>query len=542
MGGLRELTASFVVSGPCGVAVRDRLKYLTAQDEGVLRAVGAHQGALASRDLKARCADGLEHGAQTWASRKRELTALSSSRIAGAITKATHDQWALARRCQAAYIQSLAAGIKTLRHRLSLPLGEKGTKRAAGGYRSKNEWFRKSRRLAMLEARHTAAVADWQAGRVRVVRGGRRLLNTRHHLTEARLTEDEWREWWEAERWFLAADGESGKRFGNETIRVTPDGEVSIKLPVPLAHLANGKHGRYTLASTVAFAHRGAEWADRIVANRAVAYRIHLDVERGRWYLTASWQRPVVQTIPLETARARGMIGVDTNADHFAAYRLDQHGNPVGEPHRFGYDLSGTAGHRDAQIRHALTRLINWARRVGVAAIGIEDLDFTAEKTREKHGRRKRFRQLISGMPTAKLKARLVSMAAEHGLSVVAVDPAYTSMWGTQHWQKPLATPHRTMSRHDAAGVAIGRRALGHPVRRRTALPPHDRSDRAGHRTAQAGPGDRGREGTRPPTTDRPPGGPPPSGKRKRGTSASNTVRDAPSTHRWVQDSLMHTG
>ncbi|MFD3495737.1 IS200/IS605 family accessory protein TnpB-related protein [Streptomyces sp. NPDC058690] len=542
MGDLRKLTASFVVSGPCGVAVRDRLKHLTAQDEVVLRAVGEHQGALASGDLKLRCTDGLEHGADSWAARKRELTGVSSSRIAGAITKATHDQWALARRCQAAHIQNLKAGIRTLRHRLSLPLGAPGTKRAAGGYRSKSEWFRKSRRLAALEARHTAAVADWQAGRVRVVRGGKRLLNTRHHLTEARLTEDEWRERWEAERWFLAADGESGKRFGNETIRVTDTGEVSIKLPAPLAHLANARHGRYTLTARIAFAHRGAEWADRIEANRAVAYRIHLDTQRGRWCLTASWQRPVVQTIPLETARAQGMVGVDTNADHFAAYRLDRHGNPIGDPHHFFYDLSGTAGHRDAQIRHALTRLINWAKCAGVAAIGIEDLDFTAEKTREKHGRRKRFRQLISGMPTGKLKARLVSMAAEQGLSIVAVDPAYTSMWGAQHWQKPLTTPRRKMSRHDAAGIAIGRRALGHPVRRRTAPPPHDQSDRAGHRTAQAAPGNRGREETRPPTTDRPPGGPPPNGKRKREPSASNTVRDAPSTHRWVQDSLMWTG
>ncbi|WP_329452436.1 transposase [Streptomyces sp. NBC_01724] len=542
MGGLRELAASFVAPGPCGVAIRDRLKHLTPQDERVLRAVGAHQGALASGDLKARCADGLEHGADTWAVRKRDLTKESSSRIAGAITKATHDQWALARRCQAAYIRNLDAGIRTLRHRLSLPLGEKGTKREAGGYRSKNEWFRKSRRLATLEERHTAAVAEWQAGRVRVVRGGKRLLNTRHHLTEAGLTEEQWRERWEAERWFLAADGESGKRFGNETIRVTDTGEVSIRLPAPLAHLANTRHGRYTLTGRIAFAHRGAEWADRIEANRAVAYRIHLDTERGRWYLTASWQRPAIQTIPLETARARGMIGVDTNADHFAAYRLDRHGNPVGGPRRFGYDLSGSAGHRDAQIRHALTRLINWAVRAGVGAIAIEDLDFTGEKTREKHGGRKRFRQLISCMPTAKLKARLVSMAAEQGLSIVAVDPAYTSMWGAQHWQKPLTTPHRKMSRHDAAGIAIGRRALGHPVRRRTAPPPHDRSDRAGHRTAQAAPGNRGREGTRPPTTDRPPGRPPPNGKRKRGTSASKTVRDAPSTQQRVQDSLTHTG
>lgn len=539
---LRAIAPSFVALGPSGAAVRSRLKHLSAGDEEVLRLVGAHQGALASRDLKQRCADGPDHSTDTWAARKRGLTRESSSRIAGAITKASHDQWALARRCQAAHIQNLDAGIRTLRHRLALPIGEKGTKRAAGGYRSRSEWFNKSRRLAALEERHAAVVADWRAGRVRVVRGGKRLANTRHHLAAAELTEEQWRAHWDAERWFLAADGESGKGFGNETIRVTPDGEVSIKLPAPLAHLANGKHGRYVLACRIAFAHRGAEWADRIEANRAVAYRIHLDVTRGRWYLTAAWQRPVIQTVPLATARAKGMVGVDTNADHFAAYRLDRHGNPVGDPHRFPYDLSGTADHRDAQIRHAITRLLHWAKGVGVKAIAIEDLDFTTEKTREKHGRRKRFRQLISGIPTGKLKARLVSMAAEHGLSIVAVDPAYTSQWGGRHWQKPLVTPRRKMSRHDAAGIAIGRRALGHPIRRRTAPPPHDRSDRVGHRTVQAVPGTRGRDGNRPPATDRFHGEPSPNGKSTRRPSASNTVRDAPSKHEWVQDSLMHTG
>ncbi|MCJ0869996.1 IS200/IS605 family accessory protein TnpB-related protein [Streptomyces sp. AP-93] len=539
---LRTIAPSFVALGPSGVAVRDRLKHLSTEDEEVLHLVGAHQGALASRDLKQRCADGPDHSADTWAARKRGLTGESSSRIAGAITKASHDQWALARRCQAAHIQNLDAGIKTLKHRLSLSIREKGTKRAGGGYRSKSEWFNKSRRLIVLEARHEAALTDWRAGRVRVVRGGKRPANTRHNLAEAQLTEEQWRARWEAARWFLAADGESGKRFGNETIRVTPDGEVSVKLPAPLTHLANATHGRYVLACRIAFAHRGVEWADRIEANRAVAYRIHLDVARGRWYLTASWQYPVVQTVPLATARAKGMVGVDTNADHFAAYQLDPHGNPVGEPQRFPYDLSGTADHRDAQIRHAITQVLHWARQVGVNAIAIEDLDFTTEKTREKHGGRKRFRQLISGIPTGKLKARLVSMTAEHGLAVVAVDPAYTSQWGGRHWQKPLATPRRKMSRHDAAGIAIGRRALGHPIRRRTAPPRSDQSDRYGHRTVQAAPGTQGREGNRPPATDHAPRDVPPSGKRKRGPSASKTVRDAPSTREWVQDSLTRTG
>ncbi|MFC9394501.1 IS200/IS605 family accessory protein TnpB-related protein [Streptomyces sp. NPDC057027] len=538
---LRTTDAPFVALGPSGVAIRDRLKRLTPEDETVLRLVGEHLGHLASLDLKTRCADGLAHTNDTWAARKQRLTTASSSRWAGAITKATHDQWALSRRCQLAHIQSLETGVRTLMHRLSQPIGAKGTERAPGGYRSKGEWFHKSRRLTALEHRLDQARDDRENGVVHVVRGGRRMLNNRHNLAAARLTEIERRRRWEAERWFLAADGESGKLFGNETIRVTLDGEVSIKLPAPLAHHANARHGRYVLACRVAFAHRGREWADRITANRAVAYRIHLDVARGRWYLTASWQRPVARTIPLETARAKGMVGVDTNADHFAAYRLDTHGNPVGEPIRFPYDLSGSADHRDAQIRHALTRLLHWAKGCGVAAIAIEDLDFTAEKTREKHGRRKRFRQLISGMPTGKLKARIVSMAAEQGLSIVAVDPAYTSLWGDQHWRKPLTSNKRKTTRHDAASVAIGRRALGHPIRRRTAPPPHHRSDGVGHRTVQADRSTRGREEPRP----RIPGPRTrcvqPDAERKRATRTSKTVRDVRSEQEWVQNSLLLT-
>jgi IS605 OrfB family transposase len=130
-----------------------------------------------------------------------------------------------------------------------------------------------------------------------------------------------------------------------------------------------------------------------------------------------------------------------------------------------------------------------------VTAIAIEDLNFEAEKTREKHGRRKRFRRLISRFPTAKLKTRLVSMATEHDLAIVAVDPAYTSKWGAQHWQKPMTTPNREITRHDAASIAIGRRALRVPIRRRTTPPPAHQSDEQGHRTAQAPSGLPRREG-----------------------------------------------
>ncbi|KUJ35007.1 IS200/IS605 family accessory protein TnpB-related protein [Streptomyces sp. MI02-2A] len=495
---LREIGRPFVADGPSGVSIRDRLGGLMVQDEKVLRAVGEHMGRLASRDLARRCRDGLQHSTATWAERKRELTAQSSSRWAGSITARTHDQWGLSRRAQVAHLQSLDAGIRMLRHRLSLPVGQKGSRGTPGGYRSRHEWFHKSRRLAVLESEYERVRCEHRVGKLSVARGGRRLLKQRHHLAAAHKTQARWRQEWEAARWFLTADGESGKRFGNETIRVTPGGEISIKLPASLAHLANARHGRYILTAKVSFPHRGDEWRDRIVDNRAVAYRIHLDVTKGRWYLDASWTRKNLPVIPLAALRSDGVIGVDMNADHLAAWQLDEHGNPVGKPRRFDYDLTGTATRRDAQIRHALTRLLHWAKATGVQAIAIEDLDFTDSKTREKHGRKKRFRQLISGIPTGKLRARLLSMCAEAGIGVIAVDPAYTSRWGAEHWQAPLTTTTRKTTRHQAAAVAIGRRALGHPIRRRTAPPRRHQSDAGGHRTAQATSGARGREEHRP--------------------------------------------
>ncbi|MDO0936239.1 transposase [Streptomyces sp. DG2A-72] len=540
MGGLRKLAASYVVSGPAGVAIRDRWR-VSESDAAVLLEVGTFLGSLAAGDLAERSRRGMAHDAASWAERKRELTGKSSARWAGSIIKATHDQWALARRGQAAHLAWLRGQIASIEARLARPLGAKADKREElpRGYASRGEWHAKARRLQALKARLEAVEADWSAGRVHVVRGGKRLANTRHHLEAAGLTEQQWRQRWQAARMFLAADGESGKRFGNETLRVTDTGHISLKLPAPLAHRANAPHGRYVLDATVRFRHRGAGWRDRIIANRAVAYRIHHDVLRDRWYVTASWQRAATPVLPLEAALARGVVGVDMNDDHLAAWHLDVHGNPVGEPQRFFYDLSGSADHRDAQIRHALTRLLHYTQRCGTAAIALEDLDFTEGTSREQHGRNKRFRRLISRFPTARLKARLISMTAEQDIAVVAVDPAYTSRWGAQHWQKPLTTPRREMSRHDAASIAVGRRALGHPISRRTAPPPQHRSDPAGHRIVQARPETRRREETRPHLPGPRTGCAPPGGGAKAGDRRAQHRSGHATEHgSWHQDSL----
>jgi hypothetical protein len=58
-------------------------------------------------------------------------------------------------------------------------------------------------------------------------------------------------------------------------------------------------------------------------------------------------------------------------------------------------------------------------------------------------------------------------MAANAGLSVIVIDPAYTSRWGTEHWLRPLREYHPKATGHHAAALVIGRRGLGHRARRR---------------------------------------------------------------------------
>ena len=123
-----------------------------------------------------------------------------------------------------------------------------------------------------------------------VVRGGKALLRKRRNLAAAGLTEERWRREWESARLFLTADGEKDKAWGNETIRWNPDaGWLEIKLPAPLARLANQPHGRYRLSCPVRFSYRGDEVAAQ-AATGAIRYDISHDPVRGRWYIDASWK------------------------------------------------------------------------------------------------------------------------------------------------------------------------------------------------------------------------------------------------------------
>jgi len=126
---------------------------------------------------------------------------------------------------------------------------------------------------------------------------------------------------------------------------------------------------------------------------------------------------------------------LDLNSDHIAAFNVDEHGNPVGKPASFPIAEEGSSAHRLGKLREAVHAALAWGKQHSAETVAVEKLDFAPLKNRdnEKHHRGKAgktVRRKVSGIPTSKATAAITSSARKHGLTVIAVDPAYTSKWG----------------------------------------------------------------------------------------------------------------
>ncbi|GAB4589705.1 hypothetical protein [Nocardia sp. IFM 10818] len=504
---------------------------LSPADKGVLDLVAEHLGRLRRADLAqmsrpARLDPGLDDDGKRQArrnrlnNRKTTLTAQSSSRWAGTIIRANDDQYRFARDAQRRHITGLRAAIPTIEKRLAAPTWdtltkqEQAARRKAGlptGYSTQSERFAKQRRVQSLRAELARATCKRDDKLVRVVVGGKRLAKARHNLDAAGLSEAGWRQRWECARWRIEANGSGDEPFGNLTITVTPEGEVSLRLPKPLEHLANTKQGRYVLSDRARFSYREDEWLARITGGKSVSYTFTRHLDRAGIYLTAAWSSPATTGQDCDVRAAGPVVAVDLNDGHLAVRRLDSHGNPVGASVRIEFSLTGLGTRRDAQVRHAISRLVNYTLTHGVDTIAIEDLDFAdarqhGRETMGRGQRGKRFRRTVAGIPTAVFRHRLQAMTHHHGIRLLAVNPAYTSRWGDQHWRKP----YQNVTRHEAAATVIGRRAQGHKARRRegvTRTRPEDRVVRATDQTGTSAPaatGSRHRPGMRG-TESRPP-------------------------------------
>ena len=133
--GLRRISDPLIAAAPAGVRIRTRIQ-VTDAEAAALTTVGVFLGSVYRSELAERLRRGRmggeSHGA--WrAERKQVVTAVSSSRWAGAITRAVDDQYQLGMRGLAAHVADLRAAVDVLAERCALRPGERAPGRGRRG-------------------------------------------------------------------------------------------------------------------------------------------------------------------------------------------------------------------------------------------------------------------------------------------------------------------------------------------------------------------------------------------------------------------------
>jgi len=133
-------------------------------------------------------------------------------------------------------------------------------------------------------------------------------------------------------------------------------------------------------------------------------------------------------------------------------------------------ELSRAMADRD----HMLARVVDGGKRLAKTRHNLSTVGLAEAEWRERWSRAR-----------WRIEANGSGQASRHGIRLLAVNPAYTSAWGDQHWRKP----YENVTRHEAAATVIGRRAQGHKAQRREGVTRTRPEDRVVRATNQAGPG-----------------------------------------------------
>jgi IS605 OrfB family transposase len=343
---------------------------------------------------------------------------------------------------------------------------------------------RQKARLAKLQARSVDPYPS-------LCFGSRRRFNAQHHLqANGYQNHTVWLSDWRAARsdQFLVV-GSNDEPDGNTTCRasLSDDGRVNMKLflgdadylELPNLKLAYGQPEwvEALLAAQAEFrisqawqketARLKADVPDeadaqaafrkeRLRARKAqpklghgIAYRFQRDAIGWRIFIT------VTKTVPLLSPDyVRGAIGVDLNDGFVSVSRLSAGGSLL-----YNQDLplvlNGlTTGQRRAAIHDLAHQLVQEAIKHGVPLV-IEKLDFSGKKLRLKEVGCAAAARRLGSFAYSQFSAVLKAHARLHGVCLVEVNPAFTSVIGAALHAVPNG-----LTVHGSAAMSIARRAM----------------------------------------------------------------------------------
>ncbi|WP_088362995.1 IS200/IS605 family accessory protein TnpB-related protein [Bacillus cereus] len=169
-----------------------------------------------------------------------------------------------------------------------------------------------------------------------------------------------------------------------------------------------------------------------------------------------------------------GVIGVDCNVDHFAWANVSRDGNYLGSGKLSFSIRKKSSAQMTNLIEEVVIDLVDLAVQHNKLIV-IEVLDTTLSKTGDRYNNKKANR-MKSMFAYEKMITALHNRADKMGVSVITVNPAYTSISGKMKYMRHFGIPI-----HQAAAFTIGRRGLGYKEKVPTALQKHVINKKAHH-------------------------------------------------------------
>ena len=177
-------------------------------------------------------------------------------------------------------------------------------------------------------------------------------------------------------------------------------------------------------------------------------YDVRLIHESGKFKVIIGWEKPVVEAKP---DFSNGCIGIDTNPSGLGVAEVDSKGNLL--HHHFETEQRiqfASKDKRDNDVRLLAKRIIDFAKEKNKPLV-VEKLSFKKQKSGFK-----KFRRMKHNFLHRKIIEAIKSRASKENISLVEVNPAFTSKLGHLKFQKMFFMPI-----HDAAAMVIARRAMG---------------------------------------------------------------------------------
>ena len=158
---------------------------------------------------------------------------------------------------------------------------------------------------------------------------------------------------------------------------------------------------------------------------------------------------------PVNYYLSDGVLGVDSNLDHFAVANVSKDGNLLNTK-IISFDiLNKSSGQVTKIIENKAKEVVDIADRLH-KPIAIEKLNTTLSKSGKKYNNKKN-NLTINMFAYKKMLSSIKNNAERRGIEVFEVNPMCTSIVGKFKYMKKYKT-----SIHQVAGYTIGRRALGY--------------------------------------------------------------------------------